>query len=85
VRTDNGPQPAHDFAHPAGGRHRRWIEMYSSPEFAALAEWCRGLLDRFAAGLAPEAQGRLEAAFLTSGRHEHLFWEAAYRRQGRPV
>jgi thiaminase/transcriptional activator TenA len=77
-RLAAGPQPAHE-------RYRRWIEMYSSPEFAALAEWCRDLLDRLAGSLAPEAQDRLEAAFLTSSRHEYLFWEAAYRRQGWPV
>jgi len=70
---------------PADHRFRRWIEMYSSPEFAELAEWCRDLLDRVAGGLGPEEQRRLEAAFLTSSRHEYLFWEAAYRRQGWPV
>ena len=77
-RLAAGPQPADQ-------RYQRWIEMYSSPEFVALAEWCRDLLDRLAGGLAPEAQERLEAAFLTSSRHEYLFWEAAYRRQGWPV
>ena len=70
---------------PADQRYRRWIEMYSSPDFAALAGWCRDLLDRLAGGLSPEAQERLEAAFLTSSRHEYLFWEAAHRRQGWPV
>jgi thiaminase/transcriptional activator TenA len=70
---------------PADERYRRWIEMYSSPEFAAVAGWCRALLDRLAAGLGPEGQRRLEDAFLTSSRYEYLFWEAAYRRQGWPV
>ncbi len=77
-RLAAGPQPADE-------RYRRWIEMYSSPEFAALAEWCRGLLDRLAGGLPSEAQSRLEAAFLTSSRHEYLFWEAAYQQQSWPV
>jgi thiaminase/transcriptional activator TenA len=77
-RLAAGPQPADQ-------RYRHWIEMYSSPEFAVLAEWCRDLLERVAGGLAPEGQDRLEAAFLTSSRHEYLFWDAAYRRQGWPV
>jgi thiaminase/transcriptional activator TenA len=77
-RLAAGPQPADE-------RYRRWIEMYSSPEFDALARWCRDLLDRLATGLGPDGQRRLEDAFLTSSRHEHLFWEAAYRRQGWPV
>ena len=72
-------------AQPADDRYRRWIEMYSAPEFAELAGWCRDLLDRLAGGLGPAEQSRLEEAFLTSSRHEYLFWEAAYRRQGWPV
>ena len=43
-RLSEGPQPADE-------RYRRWIEMYSSKEFADLAEWCRRLLDRLAEGL----------------------------------
>jgi thiaminase/transcriptional activator TenA len=74
-RLAAGPQPADE-------RYRRWIEMYSSPEFAELAGWCRDLLDRLAEGLRPEEQQRLENAFLTSSRYEYLFWEAAYRREG---
>jgi thiaminase/transcriptional activator TenA len=77
-RLSKGPQPADE-------RYRRWIEMYSSQEFADLAEWCRDLLDRLADGLGPEGQRRLEAAFLTSSRHELLFWEAAYRQEGWPL
>jgi len=70
---------------PADERYRRWIEMYSSPEFAALADWCRGLLDRLAAGRSEKELSRLEAAFLTSSRYEYLFWEAAYRQERWPV
>ncbi len=77
-RLAAGPQPADD-------RYRRWIEMYSAPEFAELAAWCRELLDRLAAGLDSEGRRRLEQAFLTSSRQEYLFWEAAYRWQGWPV
>jgi thiaminase/transcriptional activator TenA len=84
-RLAAGPQPADAPARPAGGRYRRWIEMYSSPEFAELAAWCRDLLDRLAEGLGAEEQQRLEDAFLTSSRYEYLFWEAAYRREGWPV
>ena len=77
-RLAAGPQPADE-------RYRRWIEMYSSPEFAELAEWCRGLLDRLAEGLRADERRRLETAFLTSSRYEYLFWEAAYRRERWPV
>lgn len=50
-----------------------WIEMYASPGFAALAGWCRELMDRAAAGLPESHLQRLEAAFLTSSRYELAF------------
>jgi thiaminase/transcriptional activator TenA len=60
---------------PAQPQCAAWIEMYASPEFTDLAGWCRDLLDAAAAGL-PEAHlRRLEAAFITSSRHELAFWE----------
>jgi thiaminase/transcriptional activator TenA len=66
---------------PAEPRYAQWVEMYADPEFAALTEWCRELIDRLADG-APEAQRRrMEEAFVTSSRYEWQFWEAAYRRE----
>lgn len=64
---------------PADERYARWIAMYASPEFGALAEWCRGLLDRICDGLPSAAMQRVEDAFLTSSRYELAFWEASYR------
>ncbi|HEY3066339.1 MAG TPA: thiaminase II [Methylomirabilota bacterium] len=62
---------------PADERYARWIDMYAAPEFAALADWCRALLDRVASGLPAEAAARVESAFLTSSRYEYLFWDMA--------
>jgi thiaminase/transcriptional activator TenA len=56
-----------------------WVEMYASPEFAELAEWCRGLLDRIAEGLPETRLEALRDAFLTSSRYELRFWDMAYR------
>lgn len=53
----------------------QWIELYASPEFAALAAWLRELLNSLN-GSAPEE--RLVKIFCTSARYEHLFWEMAY-------
>jgi thiaminase/transcriptional activator TenA len=64
---------------PAGKRYARWIAIYSSREFADLAEWCRGLLDSLAAGLPERELEKLEEAFLTSSRYEWQFWETAWR------
>jgi thiaminase/transcriptional activator TenA len=68
-------------ARPADHRYASWIDAYADPEFAALADWCRGLVDELAAD-APAAQlARMTDAFLTSSRYELLFWEMAWRRE----
>jgi thiaminase/transcriptional activator TenA len=70
---------------PADPRCARWVEMYADPEFAALAGWCRGLVDRLADGAGKAQRRRMEEAFVTSSRYEYLFWEMAWRRETWPV
>jgi len=70
---------------PTDERYARWIDMYAAPEFAALADWCRALLDRVAGELRGDAAERVEAAFLTSSRYEYLFWDMAERGEQWPV
>jgi thiaminase/transcriptional activator TenA len=65
--------------------YAKWVDMYADPAFAALAEWCRGLVDRLGAEAGPPGRARMEAAFLTSSRYEYLFWEMAWRREAWPV
>ena len=60
-------------------RYGKWIAMYSSREFAELAEWCRELLDRLAAGLPERDLRKMESAFLTSSRYEWQFWDMAWK------
>ena len=59
--------------------YARWIEMYNSPEFAALAEGLRGLVDSIGQDASLKEKGRMEEAFLLSSRYEYLFWDACYR------
>jgi thiaminase/transcriptional activator TenA len=56
-----------------------WIATYADPEFQALADWCRGLMDRLGAAADPAARARQHAAFAESSRHELAFWDAAWR------
>ena len=70
---------------PVDERYARWIDMYSSVEFAEQAAWCRELVERAAAGLPQDPQRRMEDAFLTSSRYEYLFWEMAWQQQRWPV
>jgi thiaminase/transcriptional activator TenA len=56
-------------------RYARWIDLYASDEFAALAEWCRDVVDGV---VTDENRARLREAFLESSRHELAFWESSY-------
>jgi thiaminase/transcriptional activator TenA len=72
-------------AAPAEPRYAAWIATYADADFAALAAWCRDLLDRLADGASPAQRQRMEAAFLTSSRYEYLFWDASYQLEAWPV
>ena len=65
--------------------YARWIEMYASPEFAALADWLRSFIDRTALSCGPDDLARMQQAFITSSRHEYMFWDAAWRQEDWPV
>jgi thiaminase/transcriptional activator TenA len=56
----------------------QWIDMYASPEFAALATWLREVLDAHE-GMVRE--DRLQEIFITSAKYEFLFWDMAYRQE----
>jgi thiaminase (transcriptional activator TenA) len=56
-------------------RYRRWIETYAAAEFQDLAAWCRGLVDRVAAGAGDEERERMRRAFVQSSEHELAFWD----------
>ena len=70
---------------PGDPRYAAWIEMYAGNEFAALADWCRDLLDRTGAALSEGALRRVEETFLTSSRYELAFWEMAWTQERWPV
>ena len=70
---------------PSEERYAKWIAMYSSREFAELAQWCRDLLDRLATGLPERDLQKLESAFLTSSRYEWQFWEMAWKMEQWPL
>jgi thiaminase/transcriptional activator TenA len=60
---------------PADPRYARWIETYAAPEFAELAAWCRGLVDRLAAESGAGDRERMRRAFLVCSEHELAFWD----------
>ena len=62
---------------PEEPRCREWIETYADPEFAAIAAWCRDLVDRLATDASAEQRRQMEEVFVTSSRYELLFWDVA--------
>ena len=56
----------------------KWIQMYTAPEFAALAQQARDLADRVAEPGGPAALESMAEAYLTSMRFEHRFWDMSY-------
>ena len=56
----------------------QWIQMYTSQEFAALAQEIRTLADRVAQDAGPLQTEAMDQAYLTSLRFEYRFWEMAY-------
>lgn len=70
---------------PVNPIYREWIEMYASPEFGALADYCAALLDRLAEGAKPEDLERWRDIYRTSARYEYLFWQMCWDEQDWPV
>jgi thiaminase/transcriptional activator TenA len=62
---------------PPEARYARWVALYAAPEFTALADWCREIVDA-AADPGAATRRRMEAAFLLSSRYELAFWEMAW-------
>ena len=63
---------------PAEERYARWIEMYASDEFAALAQWCRAECDEASADAGAAGRERMLGAFLASSGYELDFWQAGW-------
>ncbi len=65
--------------------YNEWIQMYATPEFAALATWLQDLLDHLGSGVGADQQARLSRLFADSCRYEYLFWDMAYRQETWPL
>jgi thiaminase/transcriptional activator TenA len=58
-----------------------WIDMYAGAEFTELTEWCLGLMDDVARGADDATREHYRDLFVTSGRYEYRFWDAAWREE----
>ena len=62
--------------------YAKWIEMYTSEEFAALAHHIRDMADRIGNEAGPTELAAMGQAYITSIRLEHQFWDMAYGLEG---
>ena len=59
--------------------YANWIRMYTSDEYAAMAQWMADVFDGLAADLPQSRHAALRDVFLAGHRYEYLFWEMAWR------
>ena len=74
--------------HPESLQHPfygKWVQMYSSPEFTALAERCIALVNRLTAGKPERELQALEDIVVKTSYFEHLFWDMADKLEMWPV
>ena len=62
--------------------YAKWIEMYSSEEFSALAHHIREMAGRIGDEAGPDEQAAMGQAYQTSVQLEHGFWDMAYHLEG---
>ena len=62
--------------------YSQWIEMYTSEEFAALAQHIRDMADRLGAEAGPAELTAMGKAYMEIVRLEHQFWDMAYNLEG---
>lgn len=55
-----------------------WIEGYRSDEYKVLVEKYREMIDSIANEVGPLERCLMEKHFVTSSRHEYMFWDMAY-------
>lgn len=65
--------------------YKNWLALYSSPEFAEVAEWMRMKIDRWAETAGVDEKLRMESHFVISSRYEWMFWEMAWKEERWPV
>jgi thiaminase (transcriptional activator TenA) len=70
---------------PRDARYADWIAQYSSPDFAAAAEWLKAETNRLAADAGPDKRARMRELFLLSSRYEWQFWQMCWIGEAWPV
>lgn len=59
--------------------YKKWIEMYSSPEFSAVVNKMIAITNEVGSVASESLRKKMNDAFVYSSRLEWLFWESAYQ------
>lgn len=59
--------------------YKKWIEMYSSPEFSAIVDKMIAITDEVGSIASESVRKKMAEAFAHSSRLEWLFWDGAHR------
>lgn len=65
--------------------YQRWIDAYSSEQFAAAVQRVLDAADRSTMDLSTARLEQVQRHYLTASRYEWMFWDAAYRLESWPV
>ena len=67
---------------PENAFYRDWIDTYSSAEFRGFADWLIGRMNEHAVGAAAERKARWSRLYESSARHEYLFFDMSWNKEG---
>lgn len=65
--------------------YQRWIDNYSSDEYAATVESMLDIMDELALEAGPTAKANMRRHYVTTTRYEWMFWDMGYRQEAWPV
>ena len=65
--------------------YRKWIETYSSKDFAKVCRTVLSLADSVGQRLTKGQKAEAAKHFITTSRYEYMFWDSAYRLERWPV
>ena len=65
--------------------YQEWIEGYRSPDYVALVDKYRSMLDACGDEAGSSERSLMGRHFMTSSRYEYMFWDMAYRMEKWPV
>ncbi|MGC8935905.1 MAG: thiaminase II [Candidatus Methanomethylicaceae archaeon] len=65
--------------------YQRWINTYSSKEFADVCRAVIQIADDVADDLTEKQKEKVKKHFITTSRYEYMFWDSAYKLEKWPV